>query len=130
MEKQIKKRYPSDLSDDEWEIIKPFVGQGRCGRPRKVNTREVVNAILYLTKTGCQWRYIPNDFPSWSKVRRYFDIWKIQGIWEKINNSLRSSLRKELGRNEEPSASIIDSQSIKSIEMSRDIAGFDGGKKN
>lgn len=130
MRKEHKERYASDLSDTEWEIIEPFVKQGRNGRPRKVDTREVINAIFYITKTGCQWRYLPKDFPPWQTVRRYFDLWKIQGIWQEINDALRGQLRKKLGRNEEPSASIIDSQSVKSTEMCGHIATFDGGKKS
>lgn len=130
MEITHKERYPSDLSDKEWEIIKPFVEQGKNGRPRKVDTREVVNAIFYITKTGCQWRYLPKDFPKWQTVRRYFDNWKISGAWEKINNALRSFLRIAMNRNEDPSAAIIDSQSVKATEMSGYIATFDGGKKN
>ena len=128
--KKDEKRYPSDLSDEEWEIVRPFVEQGNYGRPRKVDTREVMNAIFYITKTGCQWRYLPNDFPDWQKVRRYYDIWRLQGILEKIHDALRRQLRKELGRNEEPSAGIIDSQSVKETEMSGHISTYDGGKKN
>jgi putative transposase len=130
MKNEKKERYPSDLSDKEWKIIKPFVEQGKNGRPREVDTREVINAIFYITKTGCQWRYLPKDFPDWHTVRRYFDNWKIDGTWEKINDSLRRKLRKKIDRNEEPSAAIIDSQSVKATEMSGNIATFDGGKKN
>ncbi|MDZ7622152.1 MAG: IS5 family transposase [Candidatus Competibacteraceae bacterium] len=124
-------RYPSDLTDEEWEIIKPILEQAdpyTTGRPRTVDLREVVNAIFYLNKTGCQWRYLPKCFPSYTLVSYYHHQWVDRGILEKINTGIRQELRKELGRNENPSAGIIDRQTVKGTEESARESGFDGGK--
>jgi putative transposase len=124
-------RYPSDLTDEEWEIVKPILEQAdpyTTGRPRKVDLREVVNAIIYLNKTGCQWRYLPKCFPSYTLVSYYHHKWVDRGVLEKINTGIRQELRKELGRNEDPSAGIIDRQTVKGTPESAQESGFDGGK--
>ena len=124
-------RYPSDLTDEEWEIIKPILEQVdpyTTGRPRTVDLREVVNAIFYLNKTGCQWRYLPKCFPSYTLVSYYHHQWVDRGILEKINTAIRQELRNELGRNENPSAGIIDRQTVKGTPESARESGFDGGK--
>src|SRR3954452_18194247 len=110
-----RKRYPSDLTDDEWELVRPFVerrGGGR-GRPAGIPRREVVDAIFYALRTGCQWRYLPEGFPHWNTVYGYFARWRDDGTWVRLNDALRREVRVGLGRHPEPSAAIVDSQSAK-----------------
>jgi len=112
------KRYPSDLSDDEWDLLKPLLdppGSG-MGRPRRLPRREIANAIFYQLRTGGQWRYLPDGFPHWNTVYGSFAKWRDDGTWERINDLLRRRLRVALGRHPEPSAGIVDSQSAKTTE--------------
>jgi putative transposase len=119
--------YPSDLSDKEWSIVKPFLGESK---KRRTDTRSVFNAILYLVKTGCQWRYLPKEYPNYQTVFYFFNSWKHRGVLEKIQLGLTRRVRKESGKNEEPTAAIIDSQSIKSTLVSTGgHTGYDAGKK-
>jgi putative transposase len=112
-----RKDYPSDLTDAEWTILASLLPPPkRLGRPARVDRREVVNAILYVLRTGCQWRYLPEGFPNWNTVYWYFLRWQDDGTWERITDSLRRRLRLQLGRNPEPSAAILDSQSVKTTE--------------
>jgi putative transposase len=125
-------RYPSDLMDEEWEVLEVILNEVdpyRTGRPRKVNLREILNAIYYLNKTGCPWRYLPTDFPSYHWVSYYYQKWLHQKVWEKMNTAIRQKVRKESGRNENPSAGIIDSQTVKGTPESTLESGVDGGKR-
>ena len=117
--------YPSDLTDAQWERVAPLFPKARPGgrgRPRTVPYREIVNAILYLLRTGCAWRLLPHDFPHWKTVYTYFRLWRVQGLWEQIHDRLREQTRKAAGRPRSPSAAILDSQSVKTTEK----GGFAG----
>ena len=118
-------RYPSDLSDAEWAILEPLVDpprQERRGRPRTVERREVVNAVWYLLRTGCQWRYLPTDLPRWQTAAWYFSRWVADGTWERVNDTLRRQVRVAAGRHPEPSAASIDSQSARTAEKGGIVA--------
>lgn len=110
-------RYPSDLSDAEWAVIEPMIPPAkRGGRRRTTDMREVVNAILYVLETGCQWRALPKDFPPKSTVHAYLDLWEWDGTLARIHYTLFVRVREEEGREASPTAAIIDSQSVKGAE--------------
>ena len=109
--------YPTDLTDAQWKILAPQIPPAKpSGRPRGTDMREVINAIFYLLRSGCAWRLLPHDFPPWQTVYTYFLQWKKDRTWKAIHDTLHEKLRKQDGRESQPSAAIIDSQSVKTTE--------------
>lgn len=126
-------RYPTDLSDEEWDYIKSLVpapksGHGRRGRPIQIDRRSLVNAIFYIVRSGCAWRLLPSDFGPWQTVYGYFRRWSQDWTWRFIHDTLRDCWRKTVGRQVAPTAAIIDSQSVKTPDQAGD-RGYDAGKK-
>lgn len=109
--------YPSDLTDAQWQRVESLIPPAKPGgRPRSVNVREIINAILYVLRSGCTWRMVPHDLPPWSSAYHYFRQWRLDGSWERIQNTLCEQVRLEAGKQASPSAAIIDSQTVKTTE--------------
>lgn len=121
--------YPSDLTEKQWDLIKDHFSYGNYGKKRQHSIRIHVDAVFYLIKTGCQWRFLPKEYPPWKTVYSFYRRAKNKGIWEKVMRDLVEKSRISLGRNQNPSYALIDSQSVKTTDKA-EKRGIDGGKKN
>ena len=123
-----RKSYPRDLSDEEWSLVEPIIQEGvyrNSGSKGKYSRKEMLNAILYVLRTGCQWTDLPHDFPPWKSVYSQFLRWRDREVFIKLNEFLRKTLRLQLGRSEATSAGIVDSQSVKTTEKKGSVGSME-----
>jgi putative transposase len=112
----MRRAYATDLTDAEWALLEPLIPAAKTGGRPPRDRREILDALSYVIRTGCAWRLLPHDFPPWQTVYHYYRLWRIDGTWEQVHDALREQVRQQAGRQAEPSAGIIDSQSVKTTE--------------